>query len=117
MEFDYEMRLNSGAFFAIEDKVKTFEGRLNDSKRQEIKVGEVIRFYLRPEKKHFFDARVSELKRYDFFSEMYLDLGAEVFGFDESCSLEDFVSAYRSYYSLEDEREFGVLGIGLEVLK
>ncbi|MFH0808106.1 MAG: ASCH domain-containing protein [archaeon] len=116
MKVDFEMRLNENPFFKIRNGEQIFEGRLNDSKRRRLEVGKFIRFYLRPKEKEFFDVRVVELRKYNSFKEMFEDLGAGVFGCDEDYLVEDFVLAYRKYYSEEMEKKFGVLGIRVEVV-
>jgi len=116
MKIDYEMRLHENPFYKIKSGKQKIEGRLFDLKRQKFKVGNVIRVYLRPEEKEFFDIRIVELKRYGSFRDMFLDLGPIVFWREEDCRVEDFILAYRKYYSEEAERELGVLGIRVEVL-
>jgi len=110
------MRLNENPFRGIKSGEQVFEGRLNDLKRRKLEVGNIIRFYLRPKDEEFFDAKIVDLRKHDSFREMFLDLGGDVFGFEVGCNVENFVRCYRKYYSTEDEREFGVLGIGLEVI-
>jgi len=117
MKIDYEMRLNENPFCKIRSGEQVFEGRLFDLKRRRVVVGNVIRFYLLSEEQKFFDVRVVELRKYDSFREMFLDLGPGVFGREDCCGVDDFVLAYRKYYSEEREVEFGVLGIGLEVIR
>jgi ASC-1-like (ASCH) protein len=117
MKIDFEMRLNENPFCKVRSGEQKFEGRLNDLKRQKFRVGDVARFYLSSDEMDFFDTKIVELRKYNSFGEMFLDLGGEVFGCDESYKVEDFILAYRKYYSEEKEREFGVLGIGVEVLR
>ena len=116
MEFDYEMRLHGLPFNNILNGKQKIEGRLNDEKRKGLKEGNIIRFYKRPDFNEFFDAKITELKKYDSFENMFRDLGPEIFGCDSGYTLDDFVKAYRKYYSESDEKKFGVLGIGLKVL-
>ena len=117
MKIDYEMRLSENPFCKIRNGEQVVEGRLFDLKRRKFEVGNLIRFYLRPKEEEFFDVRIVELRKYDSFREMFLDLGFRVFGREVDCEVDDFVLAYRKYYSEEKEREFGVLGIELEVIE
>ena len=116
MKIDWEMHLNERNFFKIKRGEKIFEARLFDEKRSMIKVGDVIRFHLR-DAGDFFDAGVVGLNKYDSFAEMFFDLGPEVFGCSNDYCEENFVFNCRKFYSEEDEKRFGVLGIRLEVLK
>lgn len=116
MEVDYEMRLDRNPFFKIKSGEQIFEGRLFDDKRRLFETGKCIRFFLRPKEKEFFDVRIFELKKYNSFREMFFDLGGGVFGRLEDYGVEDFVASYRKHYSEKKEKEFGVLGIRMEVL-
>ena len=115
MKIDFEMSLFDGGFYGIKSGKQTVEGRVFDLKRQSVEVDNIIRFYHLPERKEFFDVLVVEVLKYDSFREMFEALGGGVFGCDDDCLVEDFVGAYRKYYSEEKEKEFGVLGIRIEV--
>ncbi len=61
------MKLNPDSFERMKSGVKRIEVRLNDDKRKEVKVGEIIIFSKRPELKERLKARVmgrKEVKTY-----------------------------------------------------
>ncbi len=116
MDYNYKMRLGDDAFNAIRFGDKVFEGRLLDKKRSEFKVGDVVRCVLRSSDNIFVDVRIVELRKYDSFKVIFSELGGILFGFDEEDSADDFLSCYRKYYSEEDEKRLGVVGIKIELI-
>lgn len=111
------MRLHDGPFDNVRTGRQKVEGRLLDEKRKSIERGNIIRFVRRSNERDFFDAKVIGLNCYESFANMFLDLGPEVFGCDSNYTLDNFVLAYRKYYSAEDEKKYGVVAIKLEVVK
>jgi ASC-1-like (ASCH) protein len=116
MKINCEMRLNDAPFDKTKSGEKVVEGRLFDEKRRLLKVGDVIRFYRRFGRNEFVDVRVVGLLRYDSFSDMFLDLGAEIFGCVPGYAVENLVRAYRKYYSEEEDKRLGALGIKFELV-
>ena len=67
----HKMRLHPKPFEAIESGEKTIEIRLNDEKRQKIKVGHVIEFSKRPDFAEKITTRVEEFIICATFGELY----------------------------------------------
>jgi ASC-1-like (ASCH) protein len=104
----HEMRLHPLPFGKIKDGTKTIEVRLNDEKRQEIKVGDQIEFLLRPDFAEKVTVEVTELLHTSTFAEMYTLHPKEEFGIED---IDAAVAGMGQYYSPEDEQKYGVLGI------
>jgi ASC-1-like (ASCH) protein len=117
MNFEHKMRLNDVPFYGIKSGKQTIEGRLLDNKRSLIKIGDIIRFQRRIFNEDFFDAKVIDISKYSSFKKMFLELGPKPFDISSKSSVEDFVSAYRKFYSEKEENNLGVVGIHIEVLK
>ena len=112
----HEMKLRSIYFDLIKNGTKIYEGRLNDEKRQLIVVGDVIAFKREPELCDSFNAIVKDLVYFDSFEEMANILPLEKVGFVKETTKE-VVDIYHQFYSVEDENNYGVVAIRVEVLK
>ncbi len=109
------MNLKPHPFGLIESGAKTIELRLYDEKRKLIRVGDSIVFTNteRPELK--INALVKELYVFSSFDELYQALPLDKCGYlpDElsTASPRDM----ELYYSAEKQKQYGVLGIEIEL--
>ena len=67
----HEMKLQPEYFNFILNGTKRIEIRLNDEKRQNIKLGDKIKFLKEPDLNESFEAQVIGLLRYNSFEEMF----------------------------------------------
>jgi len=106
------MRLDPAPFDEISHGLKTIESRLNDEKRQQIKIGDTIEFYKRPECKEKVEVKVLELHKYGTIKECVEDLPVNCWG-PRFKSKEQLLSA--SWHYSEDEiKKYGLLAIKIE---
>ena len=107
------MHLDNYYFEKIKNGTKTIEVRLNDEKRRELKVGDIITFDNRKTNEKL-DVRVKKLHIYKNFEELYKHHDKISLGYEE----EDVASPsdMRKYYSFEDTIKYGVVGIEIEVI-
>lgn len=112
----HELKLRSVYFDLIKNGVKIYEGRLNDEKRQQIDVGDIITFKREPELKDAFNAEVKDLIYFNSFEEMANTLPLDKVGFEKETP-DEVVGIYHQFYSLENEKKYGVVAIKVEVLK
>ena len=108
------MRLHNGPFEKIKSGTKTIEMRLNDEKRQLIKIGDSIKFINRVTEEEMITL-VKGLYYYESFDELYKHFDKISIGYD----LEDDADPndMSQYYSNEDIENYGVVGIEIEVTK
>ena len=100
----HSMKLQRQPFEAIRLEQKTIEMRLYDEKRRQIAVGDTITFRCDGEE---LTVRVIALHRFPDFAALYAALPRSMLGSDDP---EDMVQ----YYSEEQQRKYGVLGIEIE---
>ncbi len=107
------MHLDDEYFRKIKEGTKTIEVRLNDEKRRELKVGDIITFDNRSSDEKL-EARVTNLYVYKNFEELYKhhDKISLVYNEDEIASPSDM----RMFYSFEDTIKYGVVAIEIEVI-
>ena len=101
------MKLQPNPFEKIKNGSKTLELRLNDEKRQLIKVGDEIEFSLATEPEQKMLAVVEDLYHFPTFKDLCYSFEPVEYG---SLDKEGYVEMYK-YYSKEDEMKYGVLGI------
>lgn len=107
----FQMKLSRAAFEAIESGRKTIETRLFDKKRSKLNVGDVIEFSMGENIDLRVTANVKGLYRCESFAELFSTFPAEKFGGN---SKEDLLENIYSFYSVDDEKKFGVVGIIIE---
>lgn len=107
----HQMKLSSDPFNQIASGAKVIESRLYDEKRQQIALGDEIEFSENNNPEHVIRTRVKGLLRYSSFEDLFADYDPALF---DSDSREFLLNQIKQFYSDEDERTFGVVGIRIE---
>ncbi len=109
----HRMHLDPQAFAAMEDERKTIELRLYDKKRRRIQAGDVIRFESTDDETDVLFARVTGMRFFASFDELYAALPLTACGY----APEELAAAsprdMDKYYAPEDQKKWGVVGIAL----
>lgn len=111
----HEMKLQSKYYNFILNGTKRIEIRLNDKKRQQIKIGDTIKFLKEPELNEFFEAKVIDLLKYNTFEDMFKDFDISILS-DKSMTKDKLIKALEQFYSKEEQDKYGVLGIKIELI-
>jgi ASC-1-like (ASCH) protein len=106
----YEINIQEPYSGFIKQGIKTVEGRLNKSKFKEMKEGNEL--YLNQEMK----LRVTKKTLYPSFREMIESEGVQNV-IPNAHNLDEAEAVYYQFYSKEDERMYGVVGIEIEIIK
>lgn len=108
----HNMNLNNEPFELIKSGSKTIELRLNDEKRRLLNEGDEILFTNRDTSEKLL-TDIIKLHKYDSFESLYKDFDKISLGYkeDEISNLDDM----NEYYSKEDEKKYGVIGIELKL--
>lgn len=106
----HKMKLNESPFERIKNGTKTVEFRLYDDKRRKIKIGDKIEFAKLPELQETIIVDVLKLYREETFEKLFKKLYT-----DEEEIKRKTASMYE-YYSPENEKEYGVVGIKLSLI-
>lgn len=112
----HEMRLADEPFDMIVSGKKIIEVRLNDEKRRELSVGDIIIFY---RKSHITDmcaVTVIGLRRYDNFLQLFSSERLTDTGCTDMTAEQAAQSMYK-YYSPEQEEKDGVLAIEIKPIE
>ena len=108
----HEMNLQDKYFDFILNGTKRIELRLNDEKRQQIKIGDTIIFC--NEQGETFSAEVKDLFRQNYFEELFENFEIDILA-DKSMTKAELLQVLSEFYSAEKQKEFGVLGILVEI--
>ena len=108
----HQLKLATEPFNAIIFGNKTIESRLYDTKRQKIQIGDRIIFTNRDNSEQTVTAEVVGLLRYATFRDLFSHNNPRKFGGDNVEWLENQIS---EFYSIEDQKIYGVIGIEFKV--
>lgn len=106
----YKMKLNESPFERIKNGTKTIEFRLYDEKRRQVKIGDKIEFSKLPDLQERILAQVLDIYRDETFEKLFKKIYT-----DEEEIKRKTKSMYQ-YYSQEQEKEYGVVGIKIKPL-
>ena len=107
----HQLRLTARPFTEIASGAKTIESRLYDEKRQRIKIGDLIEFSNQETPDETITVKVIGLLRYETFHDLFSHNSPEKFGGKSVAALEAQIN---EFYSTEDQKKNGVLGIEIE---
>ena len=107
------MKLSAEPFQKIKSGSKVIESRLYDDKRKLISVGDEIEFSENEYPESKVCTKVLELLRYPTFAELFADNNPVLFG---DSSRDSLLKIIRKYYSDDDEKKFGVVGIRIALV-
>lgn len=106
----HDMKLRPEPFEKIKNRQKTFELRLYDEKRQQIKPGDRIAFTNTETGKTLW-VTVVKLHRFDSFAQLYQTLPLLQCGYTADDVDKAHPSDMEQYYSVEEQKKYGVVGI------
>ena len=112
----HNFSLFSEPFEKIKSGVKDIEVRLYDEKRRKISVGNTIIFHKLPDKKETILVKVTGLFIFSNFEDLFLNFSNDRFGHYQ-LNLNEQIKAIRTIYNKEKEKQHGVLGIHVRLIK
>ena len=104
------VHLDSDIFDVVNKGIKCVEGRLNDEKRRNLHVGDKLIFLKRPDDIEKIEAIVEELSYYGSFKDMVKDYTIEEL-YLSGYLKEDYLNILRRFYSINEEKKYGVVAI------
>lgn len=113
---EHILKLRPKYYECIKKRSKVIELRLLDEKRQKIKIGDTIIFKKEPELEESLKAEVKGLLLYPNFKSIVEDYPIEKMA-DNETTKEELIEALNTFYSAEQQAEYGVVGIRIEVVE
>ena len=108
----HKMKLQEDPFERIKNGTKTVEFRLYDEKRRTIQIGDEIEFSKLPELQEKLLVKVIDLYKEESFEKLF----KKVFVGEDKEKIKKAKSMNR-FYTPEQEKEYGVVGIKIEIIK
>ena len=109
----HKMKLQEDPFERIKNGTKTVEFRLYDEKRQTIQIGDEIEFSKLPELQEKLLVKVIDLYKEESFEKLF----KKVFVGEDKEKIIEKVKLMNRFYTPEQEKEYGVVGIKIEIIK
>lgn len=109
----HQMKLQPEYYDYIKNGTKKIEIRLNDEKRSKIQIGDEIEFLKEPELVESMKLKVRGLLKYQTFSELFEDFDISMLA-DKSMTKQQLLDVLQTFYPLEQQQQYSVLGIRLE---
>ena len=107
----HKMKLQESPFERIKNGTKTVEFRLYDKKRSKINIGDQIEFSKLPDLQETILVDVLDLYRYNTFENLFKKL------FHNKEEIKRKTSSMYQYYSPDEEKQYGVVGIKISLVK
>lgn len=108
---EHIMQLRPAPLRKIKEGKKTIELRLYDEKRKDISIGDIIKFINTDDTDEVITVCVKNLYVFDSFAELYKKLPLLQCGYTENTVTDAKPSDMEKYYSIEEQKKYGVLGI------
>ncbi len=109
----HKMGLYQEYFNAIQAGRKRIEVWLNDEKRREIKVGDMIEFVEVPSRTQILQVQVIDLQVYETFEKMYEEIPFKAFDC-EGWTMKEMIEGTYEIFTKEQEKEWGALAITIQ---
>ena len=106
----HKMKLNEDPFERIKNGTKTIEFRLYDEKRRNVKIGDQIEFSKLPDLQEKILVDVLDLYTEPSFTELFEKL------YEDKEIAKQKANAMYEYYSAENEKRYGVVGIKIRLV-
>lgn len=106
----HKMKLKESPFERIKNGTKTIEFRLYDEKRKQIKIGDKIEFSKLPELEEKIVVEVLDLYKDVSFEELFKKV------FTNKEEIERKTQSMLQFYTHEQEKEYGVVGIKIKLI-
>lgn len=110
----HQMKLNNKAFNNIKSGIKKFELRLYDDRRKNINLGDTIIFHNINNLDDTISVSVLALLIYPSFVDFFKDIDYRLCG--TANSLEEKLERVHTFYTPEQEKEYGILAIKIQLI-
>ena len=107
----HQMSLSAVPFNKITLGTKVIESRLFDAKRQQIVVGDQIIFKKSEDTSERVVTKVTAIYKHPTFKDLFEKHPPELFG---GTNKADLLEKIRTYYSIDQEKKCGVVGISIK---
>lgn len=111
----YNMKLLPQYFNYIKNGTKRLELRLNDEKRKDLEINDLIIFEKLSDDIEYLNTKVKKIYKYNNFKDLVNDFDIELIA-DKSITKDEILHALNKIYSTEQQDEYGILAIEIELI-
>lgn len=111
-----QIHLDSEIYEQVKNGTKNVEARVNDEKRRQLKIGDIIEVAKRPDENESLRVRITSLKRFSNFDELADNYPIERL-YSASFTKEQYLALFPKFYSDEEINKYGTVAIEFEVIK
>jgi len=112
----YQMKLLPEYFNYIKSGTKRLELRLNDEKRKELKINDLIIFKKLSDDVHYLNTKVKNIYKYNNFKDLVNNFDIELLA-DKCITKDELLDILNKIYPIEQQNKYGVLAIEIELIK
>ena len=110
-----QIHLDPEIYEQVKNGTKNVEARVNDEKRQRLKVGDTIEVLKRPDENESLNVRITKLRYFSDFSELADNCPIERL-YSASFTKEQYVALFPKFYSDEEINKYGTVAIEFEMV-
>lgn len=111
----YKMKLLPQYFNYIKNGTKRLELRLNDAKRQDLEINDIIIFEKLSENIEYLNTKVKNIYKYKKFDDLVSDFDIELIA-DKSVTKDELLKTLNEIYTIKEQNKYGVLAIEIELI-
>lgn len=111
----YNMKLLPQYFNYIKNGTKRLELRLNDEKRKQLKVNDIITFEKLSETKEYLNTKITNIYKYNNFKDLINDFSIELMA-DKTLTKDELLHTLNEIYTIEQQDKYGVLAIEIKII-
>ena len=111
----YKMKLLPQYFNYIKNGTKRLELRLNDEKRKDLEINDIIIFEKLSEDIEYLNTKVKKIYKYKNFDYLVNDFDIELIA-DKSITKDELLKTLNEIYTIEEQNKYGVLAIEIELI-
>jgi ASC-1-like (ASCH) protein len=111
-----KIHLDPDIFEQVKNGTKNVEARVNDPKRQQLKVGDELLVLKRPDESESLTVRITKLKYFSNFTELADYYPIERL-YSPSFTKEEYLALFPKFYSEEEIAKYGTVAIEFELIK
>ncbi len=110
-----QIHLHPEIFEQVANGTKNVEARVNDEKRQKLKVGDIITVLKRPDEIESLSVRVTALKYFKTFAEIVEKYSIERL-YSPNYTKQEYLDLFPNFYSDEEIAKYGVVAIEFKLI-
>ena len=111
----YNMKLLPQYFNYIKNGTKRLELRLNDEKRKDLEINDIIIFEKLSDDIEYLNTKVKKIYKYNNFKDLVNDFDIELIA-DKSITKDELLKTLNEIYAVEEQNKYGVLAIEIELI-